>query len=193
MKTIKLIGQKRKNLGKVATNHLRKESQVPCVLYGGKENIHFYVAMAQLKQLIYTPKVYFIDLQIEKNTYTCILQDLQIHPVNEMVLHLDFLQIYDDKPIKMEIPIVFTGNSLGVANGGVLVKKLRKLKIVALPKNMPENISVDITPLELGKTSKIKDIKTKDYIILDNPLIPIATVGIPRVLRKKDSNEEKAS
>ena len=197
MKTIEIIGYKRANLGKQAAKRMRQEANAPCVLYGGTEQIHLYTPMALLRDLVYTPNAHFVDLKIEGATYKCILQDIQFHPVSEMILHVDFLQIFDDKQVKMHIPTTLVGKAPGVTKGGSLVKKLRKLPVIAYPKNMPDHIEVDVSSLDLGQMVRVRDIKTADYTILAVPGIPVASVEIPRALRsaasKAEASEEEAT
>lgn len=189
MNTIEVVGFKRADLGKKSTKEIRKEGNVPGVLYGGKEVVHFYVPMALLQPLIYTANAYFVELNIEGKKYSCILQDIQFHPVSDIVLHVDFFAITSDKPITMSIPIVFEGNSPGVAKGGMLVKKLRKLNIRAYQKDMPATVKANISKLELGKTLKVREISIGSFEILNSPLVPIAAVEIPRALRSKAATE----
>ncbi|MDO1447787.1 50S ribosomal protein L25/general stress protein Ctc [Rhodocytophaga aerolata] len=185
MKTLEIIGYKRANLGKKASNDLRLDGYAPCVLYGGKDQVHFYTPMILFKELLYTPNVYQVALNIEGEQYKAVLQDAQFHPVNEVILHVDFLELQDDKPVKMEVPIQFTGVAPGVQKGGKLVSKLRKLAIKALPNDIPDYITVDISNLDLGKSIKTGEIKPENYTVLSNPNTPIATVEIPRALRGK--------
>lgn len=187
MNTLELIGYKRKVLGKKEAKRLRSEAQVPCVLYGGKENVHFYTPMILFRELVYTPKVHFVNMDVEGKMYDCILQDIQFHPVSEVILHADFLLLQEDKEVKMEIPIHFSGRSKGLQEGGKLVQKLRKIKVRALPKNMPNSIEISIEGLALGKSVKVASIDAKDYTILNNPLITVASIEVPRTLRSVQS------
>ena len=191
MKNLEIIGYKRANLGKKGSKDLRFEGQVPCVLYGGKEQIHFYSPMIMFKQLLYTPNVYQVDLNIEGTPYKAILQDAQFHPVNETILHVDFLELSEDKPVKMEVPVRFTGVAPGVQKGGKLISKLRKVQIKAKPANIPDYIDVDISNLELGKSIKIGELKSEAYTVLNSPNTPIATVEVPRALRGKEEAPAK--
>ncbi|MEM9416859.1 MAG: 50S ribosomal protein L25/general stress protein Ctc [Bacteroidota bacterium] len=191
MKTIEIIGYKRANLGKQEAKRLRQEANAPCVLYGGKEQLHFYTPMALLRDLVYTPDAHFVHLTIEGKEYQCILQDIQFHPVSEMILHVDFLQIFESKPVKMQIPTQITGKALGVTKGGNLAKKLRKLPVTAYPKDMPTYIEVDVSGLDLGQMARVRDIKTQNYTILAAPGIPVASVEIPRALRSAASKAEE--
>ena len=185
MKSIEIIGFKRANLGKTEAKQLREESYVPCVLYGGSEQVHFRAPMIMFRDLIYSPEVSTVELNIEGTIYKAILQDKQFHPVNEMILHADFLELRDDREVKMDIPVRFVGVSPGVLSGGKLVTKLRKLKVKALPANLPDYIDVDISDLELGRSVKVSKIQPQNYTILTNPTSPVATVAIPRALKQQ--------
>ena len=189
MKSLEIIGFKRANLGKTEAKQLREESYVPCVLYGGSEQVHFRAPMIMFRDLIYSPEVSTVELNLEGTVYKAILQDAQFHPVNEVLLHADFLQLNDNKEVKMEIPVRFVGVSPGVLSGGKLVPKLRKLKVKALPANLPDFIDVDISDLELGRSVKVGKIKAENFTILTNPSAPVATVAIPRAL-KQQQNEK---
>lgn len=190
MKTIEITGHKRANLGKKEAKQLRQEANAPCVLYGGKEQLHFHVPMAMLRDLVYTPNTHFVKLVIEGKEYQCILQDIQFHPVSEMILHLDFLQIFESKQVKMNIPTKLVGNAPGVAKGGSLALKLRKLPVTAYPKDMPAHIEVEVSNLDLGQMARVRDIQTKNFTILAAPGIPVASVEIPRALRSAASKGE---
>ena len=183
MKSLEIVGFKRANLGKKEAKQLRLESYVPCVLYGGAEQVHFSAPAILFRELLYTPEVHIVDLNVEGTTYRAIVQDAQFHPVNEMLLHVDFLELQDGKEVKMDVPVQFVGTSPGVQQGGKLVTKLRKVKVKALPENLPDSVQVDISDLELGKSIKVNKVVPQNYTILTNPLAPIATVTIPRALK----------
>jgi len=185
MKSIEIIGFQRANLGKAEAKQLRSESYVPCVLYGGGNQVHFQAPMILFRDLVYSPEVATVDLNIEGTTYKAILQDIQFHPVSEMILHADFLELRDDKEVKMDVPVRFVGVSPGVLAGGKLVTKLRKLKVKALPANLPDYIDVDISDLELGRSVKVSKIQATNYSILTNSSSPVATVAIPRALKQQ--------
>ncbi|WP_020530713.1 50S ribosomal protein L25/general stress protein Ctc [Flexithrix dorotheae] len=196
MKTIEIVGYKREQLGKTTAKALRQEANVPSVLYGGEKNIHFHAPMILFRDLVYTPEVAFVKLNIEGDIHTCILQDIQFHPVSEIIMHADFLELSDDRPVTMEIPVKFQGSSPGILKGGKLVTKLRKVKVKSLPQHMPDNIIVSIDGLELGKSVKISSLEQKDYTILNNPMVTIASVEIPRALKSaqsKDGGDEGAA
>jgi len=183
MKKVEIIGYKRANLGKAYAKQLRAEGNVPCVVYGGSEQVHFYVPMILFRDLVYTPNSHIVDVNIEGDVRTCILQDVQFHPVSEYILHADFLELHKDKPVKIEIPVRFVGNAPGVVKGGKLVTKLRKVRVKGLPDNLPDFVDVDISNLDLGKAVKVKDIKIENVEILNSPLVTVATIETPRALR----------
>jgi large subunit ribosomal protein L25 len=183
MRTVEIIGYKRANLGKSESKRLRETGHTPCVLYGGKDQVHFYSPMILFRDVVYRPEPAFVKLNIEGDIYHAIMQDVQFHPVNEIINHVDFLELSDDRMIKMSIPISFEGTSPGVVQGGKLTTKLRSVTVKAYPKNMPEKITLDISALDLGKSLKVSNIITKDFEVLNSPRITIATVEIPRVLK----------
>jgi large subunit ribosomal protein L25 len=193
MKKIEIIGYKRANLGKQESNQLRLEGNVPCVVYGGNEQVHFYMPMILFKDIVYTPEAHVIDVNIEGDVRLCVIQEVQFHPVSDIILHADFLELHDDKPVKIEVPVKFFGKAPGLIKGGKLITKLRQIKIKALPKNLPDYITVDISQLDLGKSIKVKDVKPENFEILNNPLVTIATIEIPRALKgtQQEAEEKK--
>ncbi len=190
MKTVEIIGYNRANLGKSESKKLRAEGNVPSVLYGGKEQVHFHSPMILFRDVVYTPEARFVNLNIEGRKAKAILQDIQFHPVSEVILHADFLELFDDKPVTMEIPLRTVGNAPGVQSGGKLIMKLTHAKVNALPANMPEFIEVDISKLQLGKTVKIGELESGDYSILNSDLVTICSVEVPRAMRGKSGDEE---
>ncbi len=196
MRVLDMVGYHREATGGATAKRLRKEGMAPCVLYGGQnENIHFSVPMILFRDLVYTPEAAFVNMDIEGTEYRCILQDIQFHPVSEIILHADFLLLQDDKPVRMEIPVKFYGTSPGLQKGGKLATNLRKLKVEALPANMPSDIEVSIEGLELGQSAKVRNIKQEGFTILNNPSVTVGTITIPRSLRsaqaaKKGEGEE---
>jgi len=183
MKSVEIVGFKRANLGKTASKDLREKAEVPCVLYGGKEQVHFAVPMYLFRSIVYTPDAHIVDLNVEGTMYKAILQDVQFHPVNDIILHADFLQLDEAKAVKIEVPVKVVGNSVGVSKGGKLVQKLRKVKVFALPANLPDFVTIDVTELDLGKTVKVSAIATANYKILNPPAVPVVTIEIPRALK----------
>ena len=183
MKSLEIVGFKRANLGKTDAKALRLDAQVPCVLYGGKDTVHFSVPTILFRELLYTPEAHIVNLNVEGTTYRAIVQDAQFHPVNEMLLHVDFLEIEDGKEVKMDIPVKYIGVSPGVLAGGKLVSVLRKLKVKAASENLPDYVEVDISGMELGKSVKVSAVKAENYTILTSALAPIATISVPRALK----------
>jgi large subunit ribosomal protein L25 len=169
MKSIAISGSLRENEKKQTTKQLRAQDIVPCVLYGGKEQVHFAVPAADFKKLVYTAEVMTADLSIDGKSYSAIMQDIQFHPVSEKILHIDFLELIKDKVVTVEIPVKITGSAPGVKEGGKLVTKVRKLKVKALPKDLPDSIEVKIDALEIGKSIRVADLKVKNVEILNAP------------------------
>lgn len=191
MKTVEIIGFKRANLGKTESKRLRAEGMIPGVLYGGTEQVHFYAPAILFRDLVYTDKACFVTLNVEGTVYQAILQEVQFHPVSEMILHADFLQLFDDSKIKMNIPVNAVGTPPGLQQGGKLLKKLSSLTIKSLPKNMPEFIEVDISGLGLGKSVRVGEVKAENFEILNSPLVTIMSIEVPRALRGKVADEGK--
>ena len=191
METIEIIGYKRANLGKKDSKKLREDGNVPCVIYGGDEQIHFHAPMILFRDLVYTPGANFVKLNIEGLEIDAILQDIQFHPVSEIILHADFLQLKDDKKIKMEIPVKIIGDSPGVQQGGKVLMRIRKLSLMAYPKNMPSFVEVDISGLELGKSIKVEELLSENYDILNSPLVSVVSVNIPRVKIEVEEEDEE--
>ncbi|MEH0157983.1 50S ribosomal protein L25/general stress protein Ctc [Limibacter armeniacum] len=190
MKTVEVVGFKRADLGKTVAKRLRAEGNVPCVVYGKGEPVHFYAPMYLFREVVYTPEACFVKLNIEGEEKIAIIQDTQFHPVSETLMHADFLELQDDKPVKMEIPVSFVGTSPGLQMGGKLVAKLRKLKVRALPANMPQTVEVSVEGLDLGKSVKVAAVEAKDFEILYNPSVTIASIAIPRALRSAQSKAQ---
>ncbi len=193
MKTIEILGYKRTNQSKSENKKLREEGNVLCILYGGNDHVHFYAPAILFKPLVYTQDVAFVKLNIEGSEYNSILAEIQFHPVSENILHADFMEIQDDKPIKMNIPVRFHGNAPGMLQGGKLMVKLRYLIIKALPARMPEFIDIDISNLDLGKSVRVNEIEMKDFEILNNPQVSIASVSIPRIAKLEEETAAAAT
>jgi large subunit ribosomal protein L25 len=191
MKTIAISGSKRGNVGKRDAKELRYEGKVPAVLYGGNEQTHFAVNASDLKAIIYTPEVQFVEIDIEGTKVQAIIQDAQFHPLNEQILHVDFFQLNPEKPLTMGIPVKLTGTSPGVKMGGKLVQKLRKLRVKALPANMPQNVEVSIEPLEVGKSVRVRDLKFDSFEITNTPEDTIVSVTTSRALRQAEQEAAK--
>ncbi len=192
MKTLEIIGFKRANLDSASLTELREAGNVPCVVYGPgiSEQIHFYSPIILFRDLIYTPEVHLVELNVEGTIIKAILKEAQFHPVSEMILHADFVAYSEEKAIKFEIPVKVVGSSPGIAKGGKLEMKTRALKVKGLAKDLPDFIEVDITSLDLGKSFKVEDLSVEGFEILTSPNVSVVTVGIPRALRGKKAGEE---
>ena len=189
METIQMVGFLRKETGKKGAKALRRDSKVPCVLYGGEENVHFYVDAFLFRKLVYTSEVYKVELDIEGKVYHAILQDIQEHPVSEVLNHADFLEVVE-KEVNMDVPVRFKGSSPGIVKGGKLVPKLRAVKIKAKIDNIPSHVYVDISHLDLGQSVRVKEIEQGNYKILNNGQVTIASVAIPRALKSAEAQKE---
>ena len=174
MKSITINGSKRESVGKSSSRLLRNAGQVPCVLYGGKGPIHFSAPELAFSKLVYTANAYTVVIAFgEKESYNAILQDIQFHPVSDKILHIDFYQLFDDKKISMDIPVKLNGNPIGVKLGGNLQRNKRKLRIKALPTNLPDNIEIDIAELNIGDKVYITQLFNENYEFLhpDNTVV----------------------
>tara|TARA_B110000091_G_scaffold19829_1_gene18760 strand:- start:1093 stop:1704 length:612 start_codon:yes stop_codon:yes gene_type:complete len=173
MKSITIKGSKRESVGKVATKALRNAGMVPCVIYGGNEPVHFSAEEKAFKKLVYTPDVFTASLDVDGQKTTAILQDIQFHPVSDRILHVDFYQLFDDKEVTMKIPVKLTGTSPGVLNGGSLRFTNRKLKIKALPANLPDYVTADISELKIGSKLLVTSLFNDEYTFMhpDNTVV----------------------
>ena len=168
MKSLEVKALKRESLGKKSAKQLRDKGMVPGVLYGKDDVIHLYVPFSELRHLLYTPDVYLIDLNIDGQAEKAMIQDLQWHPVEEKLLHIDFLKISDDKPVKISVQVKITGLTKGIKAGGKLKVKMRQLKVKALIKNLPDNIEIDVKQLGIGDSIKVGEIKRDNLEFMDN-------------------------
>ncbi|WP_214072444.1 50S ribosomal protein L25/general stress protein Ctc [Mucilaginibacter sp. dw_454] len=191
MKSIAISGSLRENVGKRDAKELRYQALVPAVLYGGATQTHFSVSAADLKPVVYTPVVHFIDLDIAGVKSQAIIKDLQFHPLTEQIIHVDFLLLDEKKPITIQIPVRLTGTSPGVKVGGKLVQKLRKLSIKALPKDHLDFIDVSIEALEVGKSVKVNEISVPKLTILNSKEDTIVSVTTSRALRQAEQEAGK--
>ena len=184
MQVFELQGELRTDLGKKATNLLRAEGKVPCVLYGGKENVHFSVVEKDLQKLLYTPVVYIVKVKYRQDGATKLLcVKSEFHPVSDRVLHMDFYQISEDKPVVMEVPVKLQGFAEGVQAGGKLSLVVRKLKVKAIPANLPGEIVLDVTNLGLGKSIKVKDLSFENFEIVNAKEVVVAQIKLTRAAR----------
>lgn len=173
MKSITIQGTKRESVGKKSTKALRDAELVPCVVYGGAEPLSFSTEEKSFKNLVYTPEAHTVSIEVDGQTIPAVLQDIQFHPITDRILHADFYQLSDDKPVIMEVPVRITGRSRGVVAGGVLRQSFRKLKVKALPANLPDEIVVDVTPLRIGNKLYVESLKNDSYSFMhpDNAVV----------------------
>lgn len=191
MKSVQLNATSRGEVrNKSALKSLRKEGRVPAVLYGGKENINFHVDSVAFLKLITTHEVYFIDLDFGDKTIKAAIRDVQFHPVSDAPIHIDFMEVFEDKPVTIGVPVSFTGKSIGVLNGGKRREKLRKLILKALPADIPEQVEIDITKLRIGQSIKVKDILLDNVEFLDNDNAVVIAVKTSRVAVDEELDEE---
>ncbi|NGY36789.1 50S ribosomal protein L25/general stress protein Ctc [Flavobacterium sp. XN-5] len=194
MKSITIKGSERESVGKVATKALRNAGAVPCVLYGGDQPVHFSAEEKAFKSLVYTPNAHTVVIELEGGkSFNAILQDIQVHPVSDKILHIDFFQLYDDKEITMEVPVKIVGTSKGVLAGGVLRLNTRKLKVKALPKNLPDFIEADITPLMMGNKLYVTKLVSDKYKLIHQDNTVVAQVRISRAAMKAAQEAAKAA
>ena len=191
MKSITINGSKRESVGKKATKALRNAGQVPCVLYGGDQPVHFSAAELAFSKLVYTPNAHTVVIALGDTSYNAVLQDIQFHPVTENILHIDFYQLFDDKEIAMDIPVVLTGNSVGVRAGGVLRRNRRKLRIKALPTNLPDNIVVDISKLKIGNKVYVSELENDGFKFLHTDNTVVCQIKQSRVSVDIEDDEDE--
>jgi len=190
MKSITIKGQVRENVGKKSTKALRNAEQVPCVVYGGETAVHFSAPAKSFKNLVYTADALTATIELEgQEPIMAILQDIQFHPVTDAILHIDFYQLHEDKEVVMEIPTTLVGNALGVLNGGSLRHNMRKLKVKALPANLPDTIEADISALKIGMKLTVGELTKGDFTFMQNDGVVVAQVKMSRNATKDDASE----
>jgi len=180
MKKVSISGSLRENVGKKDAKLNRKKNLIPAVLYGGKEQLTFTVEEKPLMKLISAPEVYTINLALNKKEFNCVIKETQFHPVTDKVLHVDFQEIFENKPVIIEIPIKLAGTSPGVLSGGKLQTKIRKLKVRGLYTTLPDHIEIDISNLEIGSSIKIGELTPDNYELLNNPNAVVVMVKLTR-------------
>ena len=193
MKSITIKGSERESVGKKSTKALRDAGQVPCVLYGGDKPVHFAAEEKAFKSLVYTPNAHTVVIEAGKNAYNAILQDIQVHPVSDKILHIDFFQLNDKKEITMEVPVKVTGTSPGVLNGGVLRLNQRKLKVKALPANLPDFVEANISEMEMGNKLYVTKLVSDKYKLMHPDNTVVAQVRISRAAMKAAQEAAKAA
>ena len=183
MKEISLNGSIRTETGKKFAKQLRKEERVPAVVYGGKVNFKVALVEKDLKNIIYTPDVHIVNLSVDGKTHKCIVKDMQFHPVSDRVIHVDFLEVHDDKKLTIALPIKLIGSAKGVKEGGQLSLTTRKIRVSGFPKDLPEVIEVNVADLELGKSRLISELNFDKFEIIEPKTTVIATVKLTRAAR----------
>lgn len=187
MKSITIEGQLRTGFGKTATRQLRSQELVPGVIYGGSQEINFQAPAAAFKNLVYTPSFQIAEVKLDGKTYKTILKDLQFDKVDDKLIHIDLLELVEDKKVIADIPLKFTGVSKGVKDGGKLITKMKSLKVKTLPKYLKEQIEVNVDNLELNGNIRVEDVKIDNYELLNSPRIPVASVVLTRLLKQEEA------
>jgi large subunit ribosomal protein L25 len=192
MKSITIKGSERENVGKKATKAVRDAGMVPCVIYGGNQPVHFVADERAFKDLVYTPNAHTVVVELNGTSYNVIMQDIQFHPVSDRILHIDFFQLSDDKEIVMEVPVKITGTSPGVLLGGVLRLNQRRLKVKALPKNLPDFIEASISELQMGNKLYVTKLETNNFKLMHPDNTVVCQVRISRAAMKAAQEAAKA-
>ncbi len=184
MKTLEIKGSLRQDLGKKESKDLRKQGIVPCVIYGGEKNLHFSAHENQFKKLVYTPDVFLVKLEVDGQAFDAVMQEIQFHPVTDSIIHIDFVQVFPDKKVTVNLPVRLTGSSVGLLEGGKLRQRRRYLKVKGLIKDMPDRLEIDLTDLNIGESMKIGDLVYDNLEILDPPRAMVAGVVSSRLIAK---------
>ena len=192
MKSITIKGSERENVGKKATKAVRDAGMVPCVIYGGNQPVHFVADERAFKDLVYTPNAHTVVVELNGTSYNVIMQDIQFHPVSDKILHIDFFQLSDDKEIVMEVPVKITGTSPGVLLGGVLRLNQRRLKVKALPKNLPDFVEASISELQMGNKLYVTKLETNNFKLMHPDNTVVCQVRISRAAMKAAQEAAKA-
>src|SRR6478736_534566 len=187
MNSITIEGQLRTELGKGATRQLRSQDKVPGVIYGGAKEINFFAPSMAFKSLVYTPDFQFAEIKLNGDTYRCILKDLQFDKVTDKLIHVDLLELVEEKKVIASIPLKFVGSPVGVKEGGKLHIKMKALKVKTFPKYLRENINVNIDNLELNGNVRVEDVQVEHYEIMNSPRIPVASVTLTRELKQEEA------
>jgi len=187
MKTITIEGQLRTEFGKSATRQVRSQGNVPAVIYGGAKEVNFSASAAAFKPLVYTPNFQLAEVKVDGATYKCILKDLQFDKVTDALIHVDLLELVEDKKVIATVPLKYTGTSKGVRAGGRFVSKIKSVKVKTLPKHLTETIEVPVDNLEINGNIRIEDIVAPDMEILNSPRIPVASVVMTRQLKQEEA------
>jgi large subunit ribosomal protein L25 len=192
MKTIEISGNLRNDLGKKHAKSARREGQVPCVLYGIENPIHFQVDERSFKHLIYSPEAKLVQLNVDGNKHEAVMKEVQFHPVTDKIVHVDFLKTESDKVVAIQIPVKPVGTSIGVLRGGMLAVSKRKLTVKGVPTSLPEEIEINITKLKIGDKLRVKDLKTEGLQFTDPPSTLVIAVKSTRAALSTTTDDEEA-
>ncbi len=193
MKSITIEGQLRTESGKKSTRQLRSQQLVPGVIYGGKSEINFSAPATAFKGIVYTPEFMLAEVKVNGNTHRCILKDLQFNKVTDELIHVDFLELVEDKKVIANLPLKYVGTPAGVKAGGKLVTKMKSIKVKTLPKYLKEHIEVDLSNLELNENLRVENIIADNMEVMNSPRIPIASVTMTRQLKQEEAAAPKAA
>jgi len=191
MKTVSMSGSLRENVGKKDAKKMRNAGLIPSVVYGGKEQLHIAIPEKDFKHLVFSPEIAFVKIAVDGKEFSAILQDIQYHPVSDNILHADFLELIEGKEIVMGVPVNTTGTAPGILAGGKLQTKIRKLKLKALPENMPESITIDISELNIGQGVKVKEIEVENAALLNAPNAVVVAVKVTRAAVSAGMEDEE--
>ena len=184
MKTLEIKGSLREGLGKKESKDLRKQGIIPCVMYGGEKNLHFSAHENHFKKLVYTPDVFLVKLEVDGQAFDAVMQEIQFHPVTDSILHIDFVQVFPDKKVTVNLPVELTGSSVGIRAGGKLRQRRRNLKVNGLIKDMPDRLEIDLSDLDIGDSMKVGDLSYNNLEVLDPPRAMVAGVVSSRLIAK---------
>jgi large subunit ribosomal protein L25 len=193
MEAVKLEGMSRTDMSRKAITAERAKGNVPCVLYGGEQNVHFYVSAKALKTMVYTPDFKTAEVTVNGKSFVCFIQDVQFDPIKDNVTHVDFLELTEGKKVVVELPVKFVGTSKGVRAGGKLIPRLRKLKVKSLPSALRSNLEINVEELELGKNIRVKDVKFEGMDIITAANNPIVSAFITRQLKQAEEAAKSAT
>jgi len=189
MKTIQISAEKRTELGKKSTRDLRKIDHVPCVMYGGAEVLHFHAHENDFRHLVYTPKAYIVEVNLDGKKHKAVMQELQFHPVTDKLNHIDFVEVFDDRPVTVEVPIELTGAAIGLKDGGKARQRRRVLKVRGLIQHLPDTLDIDISDVGIGDVIKIGDLSYDNLEILDPSRSMIYAVVSSRISKGMEMGE----
>ncbi len=189
MKHVSLSGSPRENVGSKDAKALRRQDRIPCVLYGGEKQTPFHVSYNELSKLIITPKVHQVDLAVGNEKFNAVIKEVQFHPITDRITHVDFLELSDEKIVKIDLPLRVTGSALGVRNGGRLFVQFRKLTVKGFPPQFPDEIVLDITKMRIGQKMRVKDLDTEGLTIMQDPEAVVVSIKTARGVIEDEEEE----